>query len=70
MTKGTFKAENMSEGPSVMKANDTVFSYGIGAEWALSEKFGLRVDYSKMKISSGGPPLDTDVLALSSVYRF
>ena len=70
MTKGTFKAENMSEGPSVIKVNDTVFSYGIGAEWAMSEKFGLRVDYSKMKISSDGQPLDTDVLALSSVYRF
>ena len=74
MTKGTFKAENMSigssVGPSVIKVNDTVFSYGIGAEWAMSEKFGLRVDYSKMKISSDGQPLDTDVLALSSVYRF
>jgi len=70
MTKGTFKAENMSEGPSVIKVNDTVFSYGIGAEWAMSEKFGLRIDYSMMKISTGGPSLDTDVLALSSVYRF
>mgnify|MGYP000200234989 FL=1 len=48
MTKGTYKAENTSEGPSVVKGNDTVFSYGIGAEWALSEKFGLRVDYSMM----------------------
>ena len=70
MTKGTFKAENISEGPSVISYNDTVFSYGIGAEWAMSEKFGLRVDYSMMKISTGGPSLDTDVLALSSVYRF
>ena len=70
MTKGTFKAENMSEGPSVIKVNDTVFSYGIGAEWAMSEKFGLRVDYSMMEISSSGMPLDMDVLALSSVYRF
>jgi opacity protein-like surface antigen len=70
ITKGTFKAENMSEGPSVIKVNDTVFSYGIGAEWAMSEKFGLRVDYSMMEISSSGMPIDMDVLALSSVYRF
>ena len=30
MTKGTFKLENSSEGPSEIKLNDTVFSYGIG----------------------------------------
>ena len=70
MTKGTFKLENTSEGPSEIKMNDTVFSYGIGAEWAMSEKFGLRVDYSMLEISSGGLPIDTDVIALSSVYRF
>jgi len=70
MTKGTFKAENMSEGPSVIKVNDTVFSYGIGAEWALSEKFGLRVDYSMMEMSNDVSPGDVEVIALSSVYRF
>ena len=70
MTKGTFKAEDIPSGEVIDKFNDTVFSYGIGAEWAMSEKFGLRVDYSMMKISTCGPSLDTDVLALSSVYRF
>ena len=69
MMKGTFEAEDIGD-DLYFKVSDTVFSYGIGAEWALSEKFGLRVDYSKMKISSDGQPLDTDVLALSSVYRF
>ena len=66
MTKGTFKAENISEGPSVISYNDTVFSYGIGAEWAMSEKFGLRVDYSMLEIDGA----DGEVFALSSVYRF
>ena len=71
MTKGTFKAENMSEGPSVIKVNDTVFSYGIGAEWAMSEKFGLRVDYTISKIDPyDDSPADVEVIALSSVYRF
>ena len=70
MTKATFKAENTSEGPSVVKGNDTVFSYGIGAEWAMSEKFGLRVDYSIMEMSVDVSPADVEVLALSSVYRF
>ena len=74
MTKGTFKAENMSVGssvgPSVIKVNDTVFSYGIGAEWAMSEKFGLRVDYSMMEMSNDVSPGDVEVIALSSVYRF
>ena len=66
MTKGTFKAENIFGGPSVISYNDTVFSYGIGAEWALSEKFGLRADYSMMEIDGE----DVEVIALSSVYRF
>ena len=70
MTKATFKAENMSVGSSVMKVNDTVFSYGIGAEWAMSEKFGLRVDYSMMEMSDDVSSADVEVIALSSVYRF
>jgi hypothetical protein len=37
----------------------------------MSEKFGLRVDYSMMEISDDlGNPADIEVLALSSVYRF
>jgi hypothetical protein len=68
MMKGIFEAEESSN--VVSNVNDTVFSYGIGAEWAMSEKFGLRVDYSMMEISSSGMPIDMDVLALSSVYRF
>ena len=68
MTKGTFKAE--VTGDYDYKVNDTVFSYGIGAEWAMSEKFGLRVDYSMMEMSDDGSPADVEVLALSSVYRF
>ena len=70
MTKGTFKAEDIPSGEVIDKLNDTVFSYGIGAEWALSEKFGLRVDYSMMEMSDDGSPADVEVLALSSVYRF
>ena len=68
MTKSTFKAE--VTGDYDYKVNDTVFSYGIGAEWAMSEKFGLRVDYSMMETSDDGSPADAEVLALSSVYRF
>ena len=64
MMKGTFKAEDT--GDYDYKLNDTVFSYGIGAEWALSEKFGLRVDYSMSEIDGA----DGEVIALSSVYRF
>ena len=70
MTKGTFKAEVISLGDYDYKVNDTVFSYGIGAEWAMSEKFGLRVDYSMMEMSDDGDPADVEVIALSSVYRF
>ena len=71
MTKGSWKAEAIPSGEVVYKVNDTVFSYGIGAEWALSEKFGLRVDYSMMEMSNDyGSPADVEVLALSSVYRF
>ena len=71
MTKGTAKAEAIPSGELLEKVNDTVFSYGIGAEWALSEKFGLRVDYSMMKMSNDyAAPADVEVLALSSVYRF
>ena len=71
MTKGTAKAEVHGLFEDTQKVNDTVFSYGIGAEWAMSEKFGLRVDYSMMEISDDlGGPADVEVLALSSVYRF
>ena len=70
MTKGTYKAEVISLGDYDYKVNDTVFSYGIGAEWAMSEKFGLRVDYSMMEMSDDGSPADVEVIALSSVYRF
>ena len=66
MTKGTFKAEDIPSGEVIDKFNDTVFSYGIGAEWALSEKFGLRVDYSMLEIQGA----DSEFIALSSVYRF
>ena len=48
MMKGTFNVEAIPSGEVEAEINDTVFSYGIGAEWALSEKFGLRVDYSMM----------------------
>ena len=68
MIKGIFEVE--SSGNVVDNTNDTVFSYGIGAEWAMSEKFGLRVDYSMMEMSKGGNPADGEVIALSSVYRF
>ena len=69
MTKSTFKAEVGGDYDS--KVNDTVFSYGIGAEWAMSEKFGLRVDYSRMEmVDDLGFSADGEVLALSSVYRF
>ena len=64
MIKGIFEAE--SSGNVVSNVNDTVFSYGIGAEWAMSEKFGLRVDYSMLEIEGA----DGEVIALSSVYRF
>ena len=70
MTKGSWKAKDMSSGVVGAEINDTVFSYGIGAEWAMSEKFGLRVDYSMMEMSKGGNPADGEVIALSSVYRF
>jgi len=70
MTKGTYKTEDISNSNSSYQVNDTVFSYGIGAEWAMSEKFGLRVDYSMMEMSDDGSPADVEVLALSSVYRF
>ena len=70
MTKGTFKAEDIPSGEVIDKLNDTVFSYGIGAEWAMSEKFGLRVDYSMMEMSNDVSPGDVEVIALSSVYRF
>ena len=64
MMKGIFEAEESSN--VVSNVNDTVFSYGIGAEWALSEKFGLRVDYSMIEIEGA----NGEVIALSSVYRF
>jgi opacity protein-like surface antigen len=71
MMKGSWKAEAIPSGEVVQKVNDTVFSYGIGAEWALSEKFGLRVDYSRMEmVDDLGFSADGEVLALSSVYRF
>ena len=69
MAKGTSNFES-TDGEYDLKVDDTVFSYGWGAEWAMSEKFGLRVDYSMMKISGDGEDADVDVLALSSVYRF
>ena len=65
MMKGTFEAEDIGD-DLYFKVSDTVFSYGIGAEWALSEKFGLRVDYSMSEIDGA----DVEVIALSSVYRF
>ena len=65
MMKGTFEAEDIGD-DLYFKVSDTVFSYGIGAEWALSEKFGLRVDYSMSEIDGA----DGEVIALSSVYRF
>ena len=64
MMKGIFEAKESSN--VVSNVNDTVFSYGIGAEWALSEKFGLRVDYSMIEIEGA----NGEVIALSSVYRF
>ena len=70
MTKGTYKTEDISNSNSSYQVNDTVFSYGIGAEWAMSEKFGLRVDYSMMEMSDDVSSADVEVIALSSVYRF
>ena len=68
MTKVAFKAEDES---NYAVLDDTVFSYGIGAEWALSEKFGLRADYTISKFDPyGDSPADVEVIALSSVYRF
>ena len=68
MTKVAFKAEDES---NYAVLDDTVFSYGIGAEWALSEKFGLRADYTISKFDPyDDSPADVEVIALSSVYRF
>ena len=68
MTKVAFKAEDES---SYAVLDDTVFSYGIGAEWALSEKFGLRADYTISKFDPyDNSAADINILALSSVYRF
>jgi len=68
MTKVAFKAEDES---NYAVLDDTVFSYGIGAEWALSEKFGLRADYTISKFDPyDDSPVDVEVIALSSVYRF
>ena len=66
--KGKFS--NMFGPESITIPSSNKFSYGIGAEWAMSEKFGLRVDYSMMEMSKGGNPADGEVIALSSVYRF
>ncbi|MDB4116648.1 porin family protein [Amylibacter sp.] len=68
MTKVAFKAEDES---NYAVLDDTVFSYGIGAEWALSEKFGLRADYTISKFDPyDNSAADINILALSSVYRF
>ena len=68
MTKVAFKAEDES---NYAVLDDTVFSYGIGAEWALSEKFGLRADYTISKFDPyDSSAADINILALSSVYRF
>jgi len=66
MGKLKVKISNMfgPEFANISSSNE--FSYGIGAEWTLSEKFGLRVDYSMLEIEGA----DGEVFALSSVYRF
>ena len=70
MMKGTFEAKDIGD-DLYFKVSDTVFSYGIGAEWALSEKFGLRADYTMSKFDPyDDSPVDVEVIALSSVYRF
>ena len=51
---------------TTVSVNDCAFSYGIGAEWELSEQTGIRLDYTAADYGV----TDASVLALTSVFRF
>ena len=53
-------------GSTTVSVNDSAFSYGIGAEWELSEQTGIRLDYTAADYGV----TDASVLALTSVFRF
>jgi opacity protein-like surface antigen len=53
-------------GSTTVSVNDSAFSYGIGAEWKLSEQTGIRLDYTTADYGV----TDASVLALTSVIRF
>ena len=64
---GMARAEaSATVGSTTVSVNDSAFSYGIGAEWKLSEQTGIRLDYT---VADYGVT-EATVLALTSVIRF
>ena len=52
-----------------IKENETELSYGIGAQWATSERLGLRIDYTIVNVDTVGNGSE-GLFALNTVYRF
>jgi len=52
-----------------IKENQTELSYGIGAQWATSERLGLRIDYTIVNVDTVGNGSE-GLFALNTVYRF
>ena len=64
---GMARAEaSATVGSTTVSVNDSAFSYGIGAEWELSEQTGIRLDYTAADYGV----TDASVLALTTVFRF
>ena len=64
MSKGE---ASVTVGSVTLSANDTSFSYGLGAEYILNDNSGIRFDYST---ADYGTNTTGTVIAITSVYRF
>ena len=65
---GMSKGEaSVTVGSVTLSANDTSFSYGLGAEYVLNDNSGIRFDYST---ADYGTNTTGTIVAITSVYRF
>ena len=65
---GMSKGEaSVTVGSVTLSANDTSFSYGLGAEYILNDNSGIRFDYST---ADYGTYTTGTIVAITSVYRF
>ena len=69
----TLGAANLSTEVFGVDISDTAFSYGIGADFAVTEKFTIGAEYTKQDfedIEDSGADFDTDLIQIRGAYHF